>query len=288
MTKIANISIITLIAVFIIGCSHDIGDDKLESVEKEIINDLEINWMHQLSDEKRNSIRQLLKEMVRVEEGTFIMGATQEQCHDARLNEFPSHIVRLSSFYICRRETSISLVNALWGTTIGKTYTKFTWDDWFSFIKDLRKMTGLEFDFPTEAQWEYAARGGRESQGYIFAGSNTLSDVWTDKRSESPSKPNELGLYNMSDQFSEWCKDYYSEYTNVLIAEDPCCTAGIWHVLRGGNSNSTRSSSTYRTSKVVSSTLSDKRDCRVSARGYGTPDDQFKTCRLVINISKDK
>ena len=176
----------------------------------------------------------------------------------------------------------------MWGTSLGKTYTSFTWDDWFSLIKDLRKMTGLDFDFPTEAQWEYAARGGRESQGYIFAGSNTLSDVWTDNRSDSPSIPNELGIYNMSDQFSEWCKDYYSEYKDASIAMDPCCTAGVWHVLRGGNINSTKSSSSYRTSKVVSSALSDKRDCRVSARGYGNPDSKSKTCRLVININRDK
>lgn len=288
MMKFVNICVITLIATFLVSCSHDIGDDKIEGDETEIINGLEVKWMRQLSNEKRESIRQMLLEMVKVEGGTFVMGATQEQSHDARLNEYPAHAVCLSSFYICRRETSTSLVNALWGTSLGKTYTKFTWDDWFTFIKDLRKMTGLDFDFPTEAQWEYAARGGSESKCFIFSGSNTLSDVWTDKRSDSPSIPNELGIYNMSDQFSEWCKDYYSEYIDAPIAKDPCCTAGIWHVLRGGNSYSTKSSSTYRTSKVVSSTLSDKRDCRVSARGYGSPDNQFKTCRLVININRDK
>ena len=288
MMRLVNICVIVLIAASIISCSHDIGDDKIEGEEKEIINGLEVNWMRQLPSEKRETIRQFLLEMVKVEGGTFVMGATQEQSQDARLNEYPAHAVCLSSYYICKRETSTSLINVLWGTSLGKTYTQFTWDDWFTFIKDLRKMTGLDFDFPTEAQWEYAARGGRESQGYIFAGSNTLSDVWTDKRSDSPSMPNELGIYNMSDQFSEWCKDYYSEYIYALIAKDPCCTAGVWHVLRGGNSNSTHSSNTYRTSKVVSSTLSDKRDCRVSARGYGNPDNQFKTCRLVININSDK
>lgn len=288
MMRIVNICVIILFAASIVSCSHDIGDDKIEGDEKEIINGIEVNWMRQLSNEKRESIRQMLLEMVKVEGGTFVMGATQEQSQHARLNEYPAHAVCLSSFYICRRETSTSLVNVLWGTSLGKINTRFTWDDWFSFIKDLRKMTGLDFDFPTEAQWEYAARGGRESQGYIFAGSNTLSDVWTDKGSDSPSIPNELGIYNMSDQFSEWCKDYYSEYIDAPIAIDPCCTAGVWHVLRGGNSNSTQSSNMYRTSKVASSTLSDKRDCRVSARGYGNPDNHFNTCRLVININRDK
>jgi len=284
MIKKAKVFVIALIAVLIVSCSHDIRDDIIEGDEKEIINGLEVTWMRQLSKEKRDSIRQMLLEMVLVKGGTFVMGATQEQSDDACSNEFPAHIVRLSSYYICSRETPTSLVNTLWGTNLGKTYTNFTWYDWFTFIKDLRKMTGLDFDFPTEAQWEFAARGGRDSHGFKYAGSNTLSDVWTDKRSESTSKPNELGIYNLSDQFSEWCKDYYSDYTDAPISEDPCCTAGIWHVIRGGNSNSTRSSSTYKTSKVVSSTLSDKRDCRVSARGYCSPDNKSKTCRLVINI----
>ena len=287
MIRVVNIFVTALIAVLTVGCSNDIRDDIIEGDEKEIINGIEVTWMRQLPKEKRDSIRQILNEMVLVEGGTFVMGATQEQSNDACPNEYPAHIVRLSSYYICSRETPPSLVNTIWGTNLGNTYTHFTWYDWFTFIKDLRKMTGLDFDFPTEAQWEFAARGGVKSQGFIYAGSNTISDVWTDKRSDRPSKTNELGIYNMSDQFSEWCKDYYSEYTDAPISEDPCCTVGIWHVIRGGNSNSTRSSSTYKTSKVVSSTLSDKRDCRVSARGYCSPDNKSKTCRLVINI-KDK
>lgn len=277
-----------LFSLLVVGCSHDIGNDDLSSENEEIVNGLKIRWMRQLSNEKRDALRQLLNDMTKVEGGVFMMGATQEQSLDARLNEYPAHAVRLSSFYICKKETPTALVNALWGTKLGSTYTNFTWDDWYTFIKDLRTMTGLDFDFPTEAQWEYAARGGQESQGFKFPGSNVQSDVWTDQKSGSPSIPNELGIYNLSDQFSEWCKDYYSDYVDVPIVEDPCCTAGVWHVLRGGNSSSTRSSSSYRTSKVVSSTLTDKRDCRVSARGYGNPDNHFKTCRLVININVEK
>ena len=95
MMRFGNICVIVLFAASIVSCSHDIGDDKIEGDETEIINGLEVNWMRQLSNEKREAIRQMLLEMVKVEGGTFVMGATQEQSQYARLNEYPAHAVCL-------------------------------------------------------------------------------------------------------------------------------------------------------------------------------------------------
>ena len=121
--------------------------------------------------------------MIAVEGGTFTMGATDEQGIDAHKNEKPAHRVTLSSYLIGETEVT----QALWKAVMRSNPSEFrganqpveqvSWSDCETFIRKLNKKTGMNFRLPTEAEWEFAARGGNKSKGYKFAGSNRLSDV---------------------------------------------------------------------------------------------------------------
>ena len=166
-----------------------------------------------------------------VEGGTFQMGATPEQGNDAREEEKPVHGVRLSSYYI--GETPVT--QALWKAVMGDNPSEFIGDDlpvdsiWrnhglYEFVMKLNTMTGKNFRLPTEAEWEFAARGGNKSKGYKYAGSddldrvgwfceNTNFDRWEYKTYPvKQKKPNELGLYDMCGNVLEWCSDDYGKY----------------------------------------------------------------------------
>ena len=146
------------------------------------------------------------------------------------------------------------------------------WDDCQMFIKKLNYLTGEHFRLPTEAEWEYAARGGIYSEGYKYSGSDVLEDVaWYDKNTSSSVKivgtktPNELGVYDMSGNVSEWCSDFYSLYTYDSQINPKGKAEGSEHIIRGGCSNSYRS------------------QCRVSYRGrYGVFSLRFIGMRLVM------
>lgn len=171
-------------------------------------------------------IQQLISDMVYVKGGTFTMGATSEQGTDAWDVEYPSHRVKVSSFSICKYEVT----QAQWKAVMGNNPSYFkgdnlpveqvSWDDCQSFIRKLNKMTGKHFRLPSEAEWEYAARGGNQSRGYKYSGGNDLSRVaWYKDNSGSRTHPvgskapNELGLYDMSGNVVEWCQDWYSKYS---------------------------------------------------------------------------
>lgn len=136
-----------------------------------------------------------------------------------------------------------------------------SWDDCQEFISKLNQLTGRNFRLPTEAEWEYAARGGKKSQGYKYAGSNTIDDVaWYTKTSnDSGTKqvktksPNELGLYDMSGNVWEWCQDLYGEYGSASQANPQGPSSGSLRVLRGGD------------------WFDDSGGCRVSNRDDGHP-----------------
>ena len=165
--------------------------------------------------------------MVKVEAGTFMMGATSEM-KDPYDWEKPVHQVTLTNDYYMGK---YEVTQALWQAVMGNNPSHFkgenlpvetvNWNECQEFISKLNSMTGRKFRLPTEAEWEYAARGGKKSRGYQYSGSNSISDVaWYDGNSGSKTHPvgtkqaNELGIYDMSGNVYEWCSDRYGPYSS--------------------------------------------------------------------------
>ena len=175
--------------------------------------------------------------MVYVQGGTFTMGATTEQESEADDDEKPAHRVTLSSFSIGQTEVTQELWRAVMGDNPSKyqksedSVESVSWYDCQRFISRLNSLTGQSFRMPTEAEWEYAARGGNQSRGYKYSGSNT-SMGWYEIKSGS----NELGIYDMSWNVWEWCSDRYSEnyYAHSPTSNPQGSSLGSYRVLRGG------------------------------------------------------
>ena len=167
--------------------------------------------------------------MVPVQGGTFTIGATAEQGSDATDREKPAHQVTLTATYFIA-ETEVT--QALWQAVMGANPSGFTgdlnrpveqvsWNDCQTFISKLNQMTGKTFRLPTEAEWEFAARGGNLSKGYKYAGSDDIDAVaWYSGNANGCTHPvgtkqaNELGLYDMSGNVLEWCQDWYAAFTS--------------------------------------------------------------------------
>ena len=218
-----------------------------------------------LTPQQKTEIDGLLSNMVKVEGGTFTMGATSEQGSDAYDDkkpthgvkyddEKPTHSVTLSSFYLCKYEVT----QALWQAVMGNNPSRFkgnnlpvelvSWDDCQTFISRLNNLTGRKFRLPTEAEWEYAARGGNRSRGYKYSGSKNLSDVaWYSGNSGGRThpvgtkSPNELGLYDMLGNVSEWCPDWKGTYSSSASTKSKKPSGGSYHYhgCRGGSWYST-------------------------------------------------
>lgn len=216
--------------------------------------------------------------MVAVEGGTFTMGATSEQGSDAVEDEKPAHEVTLSDYYIGQTEVT----QALWKAVMGSNPSNFagdnlpvesvSWDDCQEFIQKLNQLTGKQFRLPTEAEWEYAARGGRKSRGYKYAGGNNIGSVaWYDDNSGYKTHPvatkqaNELGIYDMSGNVSEWCSDWYGDYQLSSRSNPQGPSSGFGRVSRGGSYHN------------------DAGNCRVSDRFRDTPD--FRLNYLGLRLS---
>lgn len=186
--------------------------------------------------------------MVYVKAGSFYMGSDETD------NERPIHLVMLSrDYYIGRFPVTQELWRAVMGTE-ASCYFKgdrlpvesVTWDECQVFTRRLSELTGEDFRLPTEAQWEYAARGGIKSRGYKYSGSDNLDEVaWYEGNSEHKThevgmkRLNELGIYDMSGNVWEWCNDKYrSSYISSDPVVDPkgCCD-GSCRVYRGGSWN---------------------------------------------------
>lgn len=210
--------------------------------------------------------------MIRVDGGTFKMG---DDSNEAYSWEKPVHEVTLSSYYIGETEVT----QELWEAVMGSNPSKFKGEqlpvervNWYKcqhFIEKLDSLTGRKFRLPTEAEWEFAARGGTKSCGYKYSGSNNVEDVaWCSPYAKSKTHavktkmPNELGLYDMSGNVWEWCQDFYGKYesesqTNPKGPEkgDPLIYSE--HVYRGGVWNG------------------GSRVCRLTNRDYIGSDDQY-------------
>ena len=185
--------------------------------------------------------------MIAVAGGTFTMGATSEQ-KNPDSNEKPKHKVTLSDYYIGETEVT----QELWTVVMGSNPSEFTgnmqrpvekvsWDDCQTFIRELNALTGANFRLPTEAEWEFAARGGRNSRGYQYSGSSNLGAVaWYHDNSSGTThpvktkSPNELGIYDMSGNVYEWCQDWYGDYSSSSQTNPTGPGTGSTRVHRGG------------------------------------------------------
>ena len=219
-------------------------------------------------------------EMVKVEAGTFMMGATSEM-QDPYRWEKPVHQVTLTNDYYMGK---YEVPQALWEAVMGSNPSYFkgdnlpvetvSWNDCQEFISKLNSLTGRKFRLSTEAEWEYAARGGKKSRSYQYSGSSNISDVaWYDGNSGSKTHPvgtkqaNELGIYDMSGNVCEWCSDWYSSYSSSSQTNPTGSVSG--------------SSRVYRNA----SWSGDARGCRLSCRIYITPDfrNNFLGLRLALS-----
>lgn len=172
--------------------------------------------------------------MIYVEGGTFDMGTNDTV--DTYPRERPAHRVNVSSFYIAETEVTQELWKAVMGNNPSnhsdyeqKPVENVTWGDCQEFIARLNEITGKRFSLPTEAQWEFAAIGGRKSKGYIFSGSNYPPEIgWIMDNSGNEThgvkekNPNELGIYDMTGNVWEWCQDWYAtDYYSFSPEDNP-------------------------------------------------------------------
>ena len=215
--------------------------------------------------------------------GEFLMGDDHGEYDD----EKPAHKVKVDDFYMGK----FQVTQDLWENLVGKNPSGFkgdnrpvetiSWEETQNFIKKLNKVTKKDFRLPTEAEWEYAARGGQYSQGYAYCGSDKLKQVgWYDENSGNETKevglllPNELGIYDMSGNVYEWCEDWFDEkyYEKckkggvVINPKGP--EKGGRRVIRGG------------------SYFNDAEYCRPTFRGRGSPDYRLSYLgfRLVLSL----
>ena len=229
-------------------------------------------------EEVPDVIKKLVENMVRVEGGTFTMGATAEQGSDADGDEKPTHQVTLSTYYIGKYEVT----QAEWQAVMGTNPSGFkgdnlpvesvTWFDCQEFIRKLNELTGKQFRLPTEAEWEYAARGGNKSNRTKYAGGSDIDNVaWYSDNSNGThpvgqKRPNELGLYDMSGNVYEWCQDWFGDYSSTSQTNPQDPATGTKRVLRGG------------------CWFNDARICRLSCRDGSGPDYGGSDCGLRLAL----
>jgi len=184
-------------------------------------------------------------ELVMVEGGTFTMGCSDDDCFEF---ELPQHKVTLSSFKIAKYEVTQQQWEAVMGNNPSSIKgfdlpaVSVNWYQVQEFIQKLNALSGKNYRLPTEAEWEYAARGGNKSKAYKYSGSNDINAVaWYKANSGSTihsvgtKAPNELGIYDMSGNVWEWCSDWQALYTEEMQTNPTGPTTGTRHIIRGGD-----------------------------------------------------
>ena len=183
--------------------------------------------------------------MKHIDGGTFQMGGTKEKDAPVRVNG-PVHTVSLDSYYL--GETVVT--QALWEAVMGSNQSFFkggdlpvdqvSWEECQEFIDRLNALTGRRFRLPTEAEWEFAAKGGNKGRGCVYSGSNIIDEVaWCVVQKATPhlvktKKPNELGLFDMSGSVYEWCNDWFDDYSSNPQVNPQGPANGWVRVMRGG------------------------------------------------------
>lgn len=195
-----------------------------------------INWAPNIPEAKKAVIQAAYDNMVYIADGTFRMGAKKAY----KIDE-PGHKVSLSPYLIGKYGVDQTLWSAVMGYNPSNNPSdngpvdNVSWNDCMEFLKKLRQMTGIEFRLPTEAQWEYAAKGGSASKGYLYAGTNRADDLYRKNRDGSfRILPNELGLYGMSGGVYEWCSDWFGPYSEIEVKNPVGPASGNGRVLRSG------------------------------------------------------
>ena len=235
----------------------------------------------------RIQVGELAFDMQKIEGGLFIMGGTPEQHNEVISTDLPTHTVSLHTYYIGTTEVT----QCLWQAIMPEWYisdewnipnqpiTDITWYDCQEFIHRLDSITGLPFRLPTEAEWEFAARGGNVSRGYRFAGGNKIEDVsWGlsnagfRKHNVGERKPNELGLYDMTGNVSEWCSDWYGMYYLGTEPNPQGAKEGELKVVRGGSFDNCKDNS------------------YLSRREYYNPNEAMNYCgfRLALTLPNEQ
>lgn len=233
--------------LIILCCVLALQSCNKDNTKNETINGFDINWTGDLGKKEKDAVRDMISNMVKVETGTFYMGAQKDSveyyCYDEEATsiEGPVHEVTVSEFYINRYEVTQLLWEAIMGETPndendmqwedefgkGDNYPAYriSYDEVETFIGKLNEYTGLRFSLPTEAQWEYAAKGGKDTYYSLYAGGgNVLEVAWIDSNSDKCSEigkkdANGLGLYDMSGNVWEMCQDWYYDYTEEAVTD---------------------------------------------------------------------
>lgn len=278
--EVVNINDVTVLINYLLTDEPPMSCDvNLDGVMN--INDVTVLINYLLTDEwpsiepvtETITVNNVSFKMVAVKGGTFTMGATIEQITDAYNDEKPAHQVTVSGYCIGETEVTQALWVAVMGTNpsyytgdfmsdLNRPVEQVSWNACQEFIVRLNEITGKNFRLPTEAEWEFAARGGNLSEGNKYAGGNTIGGVaWYAVNASTQTQPvatkaaNELGLYDMSGNVLEWCQDWYNKsyYSNSPSVNPTGPESGSNRVIRGG------------------CFLDNARSCRVSSRNNSSP-----------------